>query len=77
MEEYAPTQKIGTRCLVVFSGGQDSTTCLFWAKRHFDEVHALSFYYGQKHAQEVEIARAIAADADVAWEQMHVSFVGK
>ena len=32
--------------LVVFSGGQDSTTCLFWAKKHFDEVYALSFFYG-------------------------------
>ena len=29
--------------LVVFSGGQDSTTCLFWAKRNFKKVYALSF----------------------------------
>ena len=35
--------------LVVFSGGQDSTTCLFWAKKHFSKVYALSFVYGQKH----------------------------
>ena len=42
--------------LVVFSGGQDSTTCLFWAKRHFARVTALSFVYGQKHALEVELA---------------------
>ena len=33
--------------LVVFSGGQDSTTCLFWAKRNFKKVYALSFLYGQ------------------------------
>ena len=33
--------------LVVFSGGQDSTTCLFWAKKHFKKVVALSFVYGQ------------------------------
>ena len=32
--------------LVVFSGGQDSTTCLFWAKRNFKKVYALSFLYG-------------------------------
>ena len=35
--------------LVVFSGGQDSTTCLYWAKKHFKEVYALSFVYGQKY----------------------------
>ncbi len=40
--------------LVVFSGGQDSTTCLFWAKRNFKKVYALSFLYGQKHEKEVE-----------------------
>ena len=41
--------------LVVFSGGQDSTTCLYWAKKHFKEVYALSFVYGQKHVKEVEL----------------------
>ena len=46
--------------LVVFSGGQDSTTCLFWAKKHFEKVYALSFLYGQKHEKEVELAREIA-----------------
>lgn len=62
--------------LVVFSGGQDSTTCLFWAKKHFKKVYALSFVYGQKHQQEVEIARAIAHEADVEFEAMDVSFIG-
>lgn len=63
--------------LVVFSGGQDSTTCLFWAKREFQKVYALSFLYGQKHAQEVELARAIAQKADVEFDVMDVSFIGK
>ena len=63
--------------LVVFSGGQDSTTCLFWAKRKFREVVALSFLYGQKHEKEVELAREIARDADVKFEVMDVSFIGK
>lgn len=62
--------------LVVFSGGQDSTTCLFWAKKHFKKVYALSFVYGQKHQQGVEIARAIAREADVEFEAMDVSFIG-
>lgn len=65
-----------TRALVVFSGGQDSTTCLFWAKRHFREVAALTFTYGQKHAGEVEAARAIAEKAGVGWEAMDVPLVG-
>lgn len=62
--------------MVVFSGGQDSTTCLFWAKKHFKEVRALSFLYGQKHQKEVELARGIAARANVPFDVMDVSFIG-
>lgn len=65
-----------TRALVVFSGGQDSTTCLFWAKRHFSEVWALSFVYGQKHVHEVRLAADIARRAGVRFGQMDVSFIG-
>src|SRR5690554_2377242 len=46
--------------LVLFSGGQDSTTCLYWAKQHFRNTHALCFAYGQRHSQEVENARRVA-----------------
>lgn len=63
--------------LVVFSGGQDSTTCLFWAKRRFKNVVALSFLYGQKHEREVELAREIARRADVPFEAMDVSLIGR
>ena len=63
------------KALVVFSGGQDSTTCLFWAKREFKDVYALSFVYGQKHVKEVELARSIAAKADVHFDVMDVSFI--
>ena len=63
--------------LVVFSGGQDSTTCLFWAKRNFKSVVALTFIYGQKHVREVEMARAIAAEAGIEWNLMDVSFIGQ
>ena len=62
--------------LVVFSGGQDSTTCLFWAKREFKEVHALSFRYGQKHEKEVELARAIADKAGVSFTTMDLPLIG-
>lgn len=64
------------KALVVFSGGQDSTTCFFWAKRHFGEVHALSFTYGQKHAHEVDMAEHIAREAQVSFDRMDVSFIG-
>ena len=63
--------------LVVFSGGQDSTTCLFWAKREFKKVVALSFLYGQKHQKEVELAQQIAAKAGVDFDVMDVSFIGR
>ena len=62
--------------LVVFSGGQDSTTCLFWAKKRFKKVYALSFIYGQKHVKEVELARSIAEKAEVESDVMDVSFIG-
>ncbi len=63
------------KALVVFSGGQDSTTCLFWAKREFKEVYALSFLYGQKHAKEVELAEKIAINAGVHFDVMDVNFI--
>lgn len=66
-----------TKALVIFSGGQDSTTCLYWSKKHFKEVYALSFLYGQKHEKEVELARAIAEKAGVHFHVMDVSFIGK
>lgn len=65
------------KALVVFSGGQDSTTCLYWAKQNFAEVYALSFVYGQKHSLEVEIAEKIARRAGVYFHKMDVSFIGR
>ena len=63
--------------LVVFSGGQDSTTCLFWAKKHFEKVVALSFRYGQRHELEVELARSIAEEAGVEFYVLDVPLVGQ
>jgi 7-cyano-7-deazaguanine synthase len=49
-----------SRALVVFSGGQDSTTCLFWALSKFQEVKIITFDYEQKHKIEIESAQKIA-----------------
>jgi len=48
-----------TQCLVLLSGGQDSTTVTLQAKTHYKEVHALTIHYGQRHKIEVESALAI------------------
>lgn len=51
--------------IVVFSGGQDSTTCLYWAISKFSKVIAISFDYGQKHKIELESAKEICKLANI------------
>lgn len=46
--------------LVLFSGGQDSTTCLAWALARFASVETIGFDYGQRHRVELERARRLA-----------------
>jgi len=47
--------------VVLLSGGQDSTTCLFWARQEFGDVIAVSFDYHQKHRRELECAGVICS----------------
>src|SRR6201996_7318990 len=50
-----------TSALVLFSGGQDSTTCLAWALSRFDRVETVGFDYGQRHAAELAARPRILA----------------
>ncbi len=63
------------KALVVFSGGQDSTTCLHWALAQGFDVHLVTFNYGQRHAREIEAAQKIA-DLALLSGQHEVVYVG-
>ncbi|CAM4114231.1 7-cyano-7-deazaguanine synthase QueC [Geobacillus sp. FSL K6-0789] len=65
------------KAVVVFSGGQDSTTCLVWAKEQFGEVEAVTFDYGQRHRREIEVAQAIAAELGVRHTVLDMSLLGQ
>ena len=53
------------KALVVLSGGQDSTTCLYWALQQFSSVITVTFDYGQRHLIELEAAQKVAEVAGV------------
>jgi 7-cyano-7-deazaguanine synthase len=63
--------------LVLHSGGQDSTTCLFWALKHFREVRTLCITYGQRHCLEVEVAEKIAQKAGVPFQLLDASVISQ
>lgn len=48
------------KAVIVFSGGQDSTTCLLHALPRFEEIHCITFNYGQRHRAEIETALALS-----------------
>lgn len=64
------------KVVVIFSGGQDSTTCLYWALRRYDIVEAITFNYGQKHSVELECAKKICEKTGVKQTMIDISFLG-
>ncbi len=65
------------KAVVVFSGGQDSTTCLFWALEKFDHVEAVTFRYGQRHIAELDCAREICKELDVPQHELDMSLLNQ
>ena len=64
--------------LVVFSGGMDSTTALFWARREFSGISAVSFSYGAKHnARELAAANIICRKLNIPRLEIPLDFIGK
>lgn len=63
--------------IIIFSGGQDSTTCLFWAKKRFKDVIAVSFDYGQKHSKELDCAKEICKNHNVEHHILDMSLLNQ
>lgn len=65
------------KALVIFSGGQDSTTCLVQAIANYgkDNVQAITFQYGQRHAIELERAKWIAKDLNISQTIIDLSLI--
>ncbi|MDT3381955.1 7-cyano-7-deazaguanine synthase QueC, partial [Labrys neptuniae] len=61
---------MSNKALVLFSAGQDSTTCLAWALERFDSVETVGFDYGQRHGIELAMRPVVLAafrEAFPAW----------
>jgi 7-cyano-7-deazaguanine synthase len=63
--------------VVVFSGGQDSTTCLLWALDRYKKVYAVSFDYNQRHKLELECAKEICEKYKVEHEILDMSLLNQ
>lgn len=64
-----------SKAVVIFSGGQDSTTCLFTAINRFDVVEAITFSYGQKHSVEIEQAKLICDHQKIKQTIINIDFL--
>ncbi|MEH7402408.1 MULTISPECIES: 7-cyano-7-deazaguanine synthase QueC [Bacillaceae] len=65
------------KAIVVFSGGQDSTTCLFWAMQQFGEVEAVTFNYNQRHKLELDVAADICKELNIPHHILDMSLLNQ
>ena len=67
------------KALVVLSGGQDSTTCMYWAFKQFgkENVYAVGFDYGQRHKAELDCARSICVKEGVSFEVIETPIINQ
>lgn len=67
--------KNNNTAVVIFSGGQDSTTCLYWALNRFQKVEAITFNYGQKHSIELDQSKLICEKENIKQTIIDISFL--
>lgn len=67
--------KNNNTAVVIFSGGQDSTTCLYWALNRFQKVEAITFNYGQKHSIELDQSKLICEKQNIKQTIIDISFL--
>ena len=65
------------KAIILHSGGQDSTTCLMWALKKFDEVQLISFDYGQRHRAEINAAKKIAKKLNLKHEVLKLPIISQ
>lgn len=66
-----------SKALLIFSGGQDSTTLLGWAKKEYDIVEAVTFMYGQKHEVEIEQSKIICRKYRIKQYLINIDFLSQ
>lgn len=68
---------IQEKAVIVFSGGQDSTTCLLWALTQYQEVYTVTFDYGQRHIEEIKCAKEIAEKLNVPFKVLDMKLINQ
>ncbi len=63
------------KALIIFSGGQDSTTCLYWGLKNYKEVEAITFNYGQNHSVELDQSKIICKKEGIKQTIVDISFL--